>query len=311
MPGIFISYRREDSAGYAGRLFDLLGAEFGRSKLFMDVDTLQGGDDYSRVIQQNIVASGVLLAVIGPHWQSLTGPDGKRRLDSPDDFVRIEIRKALDRGIRVIPVLVGGATIPEAKDLPADLQPIVERQAMEIRDSHFHPDVQQLVLMLRNERILARTVVSRPVIASVLLAALVIVAGVLVVARQRPAPPSPPPAAPLNRPAAPAIAGKWRATVKYDWGDSYDETFEFETDGDTVSGTAAFLKYPRPIQNGKLSGNRLSFTTTTLTELNDKTYKDRNNYTGVVSGDTIQFKLNTESEYTEHPIISFVAARVR
>ena len=108
MPGVFISYRREDSAAYAGRLFDILSTEFGRENTFMDLDTIQGGDDFSVVIERKLDVSDALLAVIGAHWLSVTEPNGGRRLDNASDFVRVEIGKALERGIRVIPVLVGG-----------------------------------------------------------------------------------------------------------------------------------------------------------------------------------------------------------
>jgi hypothetical protein len=144
MPGVFISYRREDSAAYAGRLFDILSTEFGRENTFMDLDTIEGGDNFSVVIERKLDVSDALLAVIGPHWLTVTEPNGGRRLDNESDLVRVEIAKALERGIRVIPVLVGGATLPRPVDLPTKLQALCERQAMEVRDSHFHADVKDL-----------------------------------------------------------------------------------------------------------------------------------------------------------------------
>jgi hypothetical protein len=82
----------------------------------------------------------VLLAVIGERWSTRTGVNGSRRLDMADDFVRLEIAKALERGVRVIPVLVGGATMPHQDDLPSDLRPFSVHQAMDLRDAHFHAD---------------------------------------------------------------------------------------------------------------------------------------------------------------------------
>ena len=101
MPGVFISYRREDSAAYAGRLFDILSTEFGPENTFMDVDDIKGGDNFVAVIDRNLDVSDALLAVIGPHWLSVTEQSGGRRLANPADFVRVEIAKALERGIRL------------------------------------------------------------------------------------------------------------------------------------------------------------------------------------------------------------------
>ena len=148
MPGVFISYRREDSAAYAGRLFDILSAEFGAENTFMDVDDIKGGDNFTTVIERKLDVSDAMVAVIGEHWLSVTEPSGGRRLDNPNDFVRMEISKALQRGIRVIPVLVGGATLPHPSDLPDDLRPLCDRQAMEVRDTRFHDDAQELIEVL-------------------------------------------------------------------------------------------------------------------------------------------------------------------
>src|ERR1035438_7042962 len=119
---IFISYRREDSEHIAGRLYDRLEPHFGRDNLFMDVDTIPLGVDFREHLDQAVGQCDVLLAVIGDHWLNVCVEDGprkgKRRLDDPTDFVRIEIVSALDRGISVIPVLVGKASMPGEADLP-------------------------------------------------------------------------------------------------------------------------------------------------------------------------------------------------
>ena len=116
MSGVFISYRREDSSGYAGRLFDILSARFGRENTYMDIDTIRGGDNFVAVIEDKISLCDVLLAVIGERWLTSTAENGTRRLEMAGDFVRLEIAKALERGVRVIPVLVGGATVPHQDD---------------------------------------------------------------------------------------------------------------------------------------------------------------------------------------------------
>lgn len=149
MPGVFISYRREDSGGYAGRLFDILSVHFGKENIYMDLDTIKGGDNFATVIEDKIGECDALLAVIGERWLTCTGADGSRRLDSAHDYVRMEIAKALQRGVRVIPVLVGGARMPHQPDLPDDLGPLSRHQAMDLRDAHFHTDADQLMEVLK------------------------------------------------------------------------------------------------------------------------------------------------------------------
>src|SRR5688572_3433982 len=114
---IFISYRRADSMGHAGRLFDALQEHFGRDNVFMDLSGIDSGADFAAVIQQAIGSCDALVAVIGDQW--LTCADGTgRRLDSPDDFVRREVAAALDRGVPVVPVLVERTAMPAADTLP-------------------------------------------------------------------------------------------------------------------------------------------------------------------------------------------------
>jgi len=149
MPGVFISYRREDSSGYAGRLFDILSVHFGRENTYMDVDTIMGGDNFPAVIEEKISQCDALLAVIGERWLTCTAAKGGRRLDMAGDFVRLEIAKALERGVRVIPVLVGGATMPQQGDLPDQLRPLCAREAMDLRDAHFQADAERLIDTLK------------------------------------------------------------------------------------------------------------------------------------------------------------------
>jgi hypothetical protein len=141
---IFLSYRRDDSSGYAGRLYDRLCQHFGRDNLFMDIDTISPGSDFVEAIKDAVGSCDVLLAVIGRQWLTSTDPLGQRRLDNPEDFVRLEIMTALARNIRMIPVLVGGATMPHPTELPAVLQALARRQALVVGD-HFYPDVDHLI----------------------------------------------------------------------------------------------------------------------------------------------------------------------
>jgi hypothetical protein len=121
---IFINYRREDSAATAGRLHDRLAQAFGRKRIFMDVDQIPAGIDFVAHLNSQVAACGVVLVVIGPHWLDVKNEAGQRRLNQPDDFVAIEIAAALARDIRVIPVLVDGASVPQASELPDSLKPV-------------------------------------------------------------------------------------------------------------------------------------------------------------------------------------------
>lgn len=143
MPGIFISYRRSDSGGHAGRLRDHLSAHFGPSLVFQDVD-IGDGDVFADVIDRALLSCDVVLVVIGRDWVG-AGGSGGNRLSNADDWVRLEVTTALRREIRVIPVLVEGARLPVKSDLPGDLQPILDRNARELRDISWQADVDLLL----------------------------------------------------------------------------------------------------------------------------------------------------------------------
>lgn len=146
--GIFVSYRREDSRHAAGRLVDRLTKAHGRERLFMDVDGIEPGADFVKVIDEKLSSCSVMLAVIGPHWLGARDQNGWRRLDSASDFVRIEIESALTRGVRLIPVLVDGATMPRAEDLPPTMQPLVRRNAVRLTHESFGADADRLATAL-------------------------------------------------------------------------------------------------------------------------------------------------------------------
>ena len=142
---IFINYRREESTATAGRLHDRLGQSFGRKTLFMDVDHIPPGVDFVTHLNNQVAACDVFLAIIGPNWLNVTNEKGDRRLDAADDFVAIEIAAALARNIRVIPVLVDGARMPKVGELPKPLKPLVRRQAIDLRHTHFGRDADALI----------------------------------------------------------------------------------------------------------------------------------------------------------------------
>ena len=147
---IFISYRRDDSEGETGRLYDDLVRVFGAAAVFMDVSDIHPGKDFRKAIDENVSKSAVLLAIIGPAWATITDPSGARRIDQPNDFVRLEIASALARNIDVVPVLVHGARIPNPADLPADLQNLAYRNAVELTHARWNSDVEVLTRALRD-----------------------------------------------------------------------------------------------------------------------------------------------------------------
>jgi len=145
MSGIFISYRRDDSAAYAGRLYDRLANHFGHNRIFMDIEHIEPGEDFTEVIQKQLAAVDVAIILIGKQWLDIADSTGQRRLDDPDDFVRLEIVAILERKIRAIPVLVGGAVMPKRSQLPDPLAPLIQRHALEVSDLRFHSDVETLI----------------------------------------------------------------------------------------------------------------------------------------------------------------------
>jgi len=143
--GIFISYRRQESSHLAGRLYDRLADRFGEGQVFIDVDAIEPGIDFAKAISRAVAACQVLLAVIGPNWLTTTDERGRRRLDNPDDIVRLEIGAALARDVRVIPILVEGAHMPRQEDLPESLAGLARRNALLIRHESFRSDAGRLV----------------------------------------------------------------------------------------------------------------------------------------------------------------------
>jgi hypothetical protein len=146
---IFINYRREDSIDAAGRLHDRLAQTFGHKNIFMDVEDIPAGVDFAKYLSDQVAASQMFLAIIGPTWLGAKDESGGRRIDDPDDFVAIEITAALARNIRVIPVLVDGASMPKAGELPDPLKALARRQAVDVGHFHFGRDAEALVERLR------------------------------------------------------------------------------------------------------------------------------------------------------------------
>ena len=156
-PRIFVSYRRDDAAGDAGRLADHLHRRFGKDRVFLDIDTIDPGTDFVRVLHDSLQETAAVLVVIGPRWTSVRNADGSPRLESAGDFVRLEVEAALGRSIPVVPVLVQGAKMLDAKDLPPSLASLVTRQAATLDHAEFHDDAERLC-----DRLAAMIVVEQP-----------------------------------------------------------------------------------------------------------------------------------------------------
>src|SRR5262249_31441451 len=142
---IFVNYRREDSIGTAGRLYDRLEQAFGRKNLFLDVV----GADLKTRLNNQIAVCQAFVAVISPNWLGAKDETGQCLLHNPDDFIAVEIGAALARKIHIVPALVNGAHMPRASELPESLKPLARRQAMEVNQNYFDEDVETLIETVR------------------------------------------------------------------------------------------------------------------------------------------------------------------
>jgi TIR domain-containing protein len=149
MPKVFVSYRREDSAAHAGRLYDRLVGEFGDQNVLDATDNIAPGEDFVDHTREAVARSDVMLVLIGPQWFSTTDRSGKRRIDDPHDFVRLEIATALQRGIPVIPVLVGDADFPPSDFFPEEIRGVVNYQAFQLTNNRWADDVRRLIELLK------------------------------------------------------------------------------------------------------------------------------------------------------------------
>jgi hypothetical protein len=306
--GIFISYRRQDSAPYAGRLSDRLCEVYGADKVFMDVDDIEPGVDFASLIEQKVASCDALIAVIGRSWLT---PDssGKSRLDDPHDFVRLELELALRRNILVVPVLVQGASMPPAGDLPRELVEFTQRQAVELSDRDFNRGFEKLRSALETVQILAgrnrqdqsgspgvparrgRNLLRNLVAALLLLGGLL---GSYWLFRQ---------SADRGR----AVNGRWTAAVTYSWGGAHDERFDFEAQGARLLGTASFLGYKRGIENGTIEKDQITFNVRFDETSGGSRSTHFNTYTGRVGPDAIDFVVEDDRG---SPPVKFKATRI-
>lgn len=247
MPSLFISYRREDSAGFAGRLTDALEQRLGAGSVFRDVDDIPPGADFEAVIERGLQQVHAVLVIIGPHWLTASA-GGQRRLDRDDDYVRREVEHALASGKPVVPVLVGGAAMPSAEVLPISIRGLANRHALSLNDASWATDLQRL------QDVLAQWLAAPPAprrrwwgaILGAFAACLALAAWL---------------AWYDTAPGPEALQGEWQADVAYPWNLSVQERFELVIRDGVLEGTASFLGVPREIEQLEWRDGRLRFAT--------------------------------------------------
>lgn len=247
MPSLFISYRRDDSAGFAGRLTDALEHRFGAGNVFRDVDDIPPGADFEAVIERGLQQVQAVLVIIGPHWLTASAA-GQRRLDLADDYVRREVERALASGKPVVPVLVGGAAMPSAEALPISIRGLANRHALSLNDASWTTDLQRLQDVL-TQWLAAPPAPRRRWRGAALGAGLAGIALAAWLAWYDAAP------------GTEVLQGEWLADVVYPWNLSVQERFEFKVRDGAVEGTASFLGVPREIEALEWRDDRLRFAT--------------------------------------------------
>jgi hypothetical protein len=267
---VFISYRRDDAAGYAGRLEEALERRFGNGSVFRDVLDIPPGADFAAAIHARLAQAQAVVVLIGPRWAGGDEP-GARRIDDAQDFVRLEVALALESGVPVLPVLLPGATLPAEAALPLPLQPLLRRQALGLSDAHWDADMTRLATAIGPP---PRRQAWRWVVGGVAVVAVVGLAGVATWQGLQPAPVSEAPPPPAD-----ALLGRWQAEVRYAWGDRHTERFEFKRHAGQITGTASFLAYPRAIESLVVDGSNLRFETRTMQSMSAESREVTHRYT--------------------------------
>ena len=263
MAGIFISYRREDSGGHAGRLSDRLTSRFGADRVFLDIQDIRPGDNFATSIEDTITVCDCVIAVIGPRWLETI----RQRAASGDDFVRHEIGAALKRRVRVIPVLMGGARMPAAADLPPELAELSHINAVEIRDERFDQDVAELETFLAGSLRLAAPPApasrTRSVTLGGAIAAFAVAAAIAGYFLMRPAEKRAVEAAPATPAAvAPILDGDWIAEMQKPGQRPFRIRLHFQSLGDHLTGTVQYPTGDGAMRDVAINGRTITFSTT-------------------------------------------------
>jgi hypothetical protein len=302
---IFISYRRDDAAGYARAVYDELVRHFSDERVFMDVDDIAAGLAFDEVIRREVGQSQVLLVLVGSRF--LGEHDGlPARIADPKDFVRLEIEAALASGHRIMPVLLDGAPMPGEDQLPESLCPLARRNALELSNTRFAADTQRLVAAVREALGEKPPPAGRASPAwhwkrTLLVAAATGLAAGLLVGLVTFFGPG------WDRP---DINGDWVADVNYDWpGARHTERFIFTGEAGDLQGSASFLGVPRGIVEGSAEAGAIRFTTRSSEVAGGATVEQVHRYRGTPTGRDIRFVMQTEGGGSAHVPIEFIAKR--
>jgi TIR domain len=312
-PQVFISYRRDDTAGYARALHDALARRWGEERVFVDVDDIGAGEAFADVIGQEVGNARVLLVLIGPRWRGERA-DGTVRLHEPEDFVRREVAAGLARGMRVVPLLLDGATMPAPDLLPEELKPLTGRNAVVIGATSFAADVERLADNIGAPKAPASTAKAtstRRVWFAGAAGVLALAAAAFMVIKQRPQAVRATTSMSTSITPSPraAINGEWEAAVVYDWPNArYTERFRFSGEGTQLHGSASFLRVPRGIVEASLAGDELRFTIRT-SEVGSTSREPLHRYSGRLVADEIRFVMQTEGGSSAHVPVEFIARR--
>ena len=303
MSGIFISYRRGDSSAHAGRLYDRLSARFGADQVFMDVDDIPPGADFASHIEAKVASCDAMVVVIGRDWLTARNAEGQLRLSDPNDFVGLEVSLALQRGVLVIPALVGGASMPKAEELRADLKGLARRNALTIDDRDFQRDTENLITAIDKatnlrkpapkssgeaaraevrKKLLRRMVWKIPIIL------LLVSFAVWWEWRKQPAIDT------TSSAFSAAFVGSWTGDVTYGWGAKYTESFFFQPEGSKLFGTASFLGAKRGIEEGKIERESISFYLRYEEASGGVSRERKNYYWGKLNGEEIVMRMQDD-----------------
>jgi TIR domain len=317
MSGIFISYRREDSAPYAGRLYDRLAGHFGAAQVFMDVDDIPPGADFTAHIDAKVASCDAMVVVIGKDWLTARSAEGQLRLSDPNDFVGLEVSLALQRGVLVIPVLVGGAEMPKLEDLRSDLKPLARRNALTLNNQDFQRDADLLIAALEKApglrkssasdvsdrqaelrgRLLRRLVWKVPLI--LLLVSFAVWWQWRKDSEQNPN-------SGVSARAGAAFAGSWSGEVIYSWGEKFTEEFFFQPENGKLFGSASFLAARRGIEEGKFESENISFSVRFQEASGGTITEHKNTYWGKLAGKKIQMRLQDDRG---NPPVEFILSK--
>lgn len=305
---VFISYRRDDAAGYAGRLEEALEKRLGRGSVFRDILDIPPGADFVAAIRERLQGAQTVLVLIGPRWAGGDTP-GTRRIDDEADFVRLEVAIALDSGVRVVPVLLPGAQMPAEASLPAPLKALARRNALSLSETNWDADVARLADTMG----LPAPQRGRPWLLGGVVVAAAVVAGLGWFKPWAAAVPAVPAVAPIPPDPSARLLGAWQADLKYAWGDRYTERFEFKRHAGQVTGTATFLGYPRAIDQLTFDGTNLRFETRTMQSMGSETRELTHRYSAELRGqppdEHLALRMQTSGAFHGTPPLEFDARR--